>query len=226
MELPSSGFCGGIVGYVNASEVGDVIVENCINTGNITCGRNSVGGIAGAGYGGVFKNCINNGNITASAMAGGIVGEIRNNPTVTNCGNTGDITVNWVNENGNSGAGGIVAGANANNEGWGEATITNCWSTGTIQSINENTTCAGGIYGNYYSLTRNECISSNCYYLLGSCDRAVGNVSDPITGVSTFTGTASSYSVAGTDLVTELNQNVSGEMKRWKYGADGYPVFE
>lgn len=33
-------------------------------------------------------------------------------------------------------------------------------------------------------------------------------------------------SVDGTDLVTELNQNVSGEMKRWKYGADGYPVFE
>ncbi len=225
MEISGSGFCGGIVGDVSASAVGEVIVENCINTGNITCGRNSVGGIAGAGYNGVFTNCINNGNITASAMAGGIVGQTRYT-TVTNSGNTGAVTANWENDFSNSGAGGIVAGANVTNEGWGEATITNCWSTGTIQSINKNTTCAGGIYGNYSDLTRNECISSNCYYLSGSCARAIGNVSDPITGVSTFTGTASSYSVGGTDLVTKLNQNVSGVMKRWKYGADGYPTFE
>ncbi|MCQ2577979.1 MAG: hypothetical protein MJ176_05565 [Treponema sp.] len=227
MELSSSGFCGGIVGYVCIYNAGEIIIENCINTGNITCERNSVGGIAGAGYGGVFKNCINNGNITASAMASGIVGQIRNNPTVTNCGNTGDITVNWVNEKGgNSGAGGIVAGANSNNAGWGKATITNCWSTGTIQSININSNCAGGIYGNFSTLTRNECISSNCYYLSGSCDRAVGNIEGPVEEILIFTGTQNNYTVNGTDFVDILNQNVSGEMKRWKYGTDGYPVFE
>jgi hypothetical protein len=178
----NGGICGRSCGY----NYGQVIIQNCYTSGNITGG--SSGGICGQScsqaYGTVtITNCYSTGNITG-ANSGGICGlycsENNGNVTIIDCYSSGNIIGNFTGgicgnsagqNNGNvtisncyssglisgSGAGGICS-SNCGRNG-GTATINNCYSTGNITGDG-----AGGIAGWEFGFNTNKsCQINKCY---------------------------------------------------------------
>jgi len=145
---------GGIVG-IHAGELGGrVDIYRCSSTGEI---GDSAGGIAGAYCGGHsgtidIANCYSTGSI--SIRAGGIVGMYCGNDG-TNV-NLGNVEIYRCYSNGVIGedAGGIVGSTPG-----GYITVTNCMSTGLINS----SSFSGGIYGrsfNYENQSAEYCYTS------------------------------------------------------------------
>lgn len=104
-------YVGGIVGYaLGESEPYEMLVSQCVNTGNITATGDDakyVGGVIGMSSAEV-TGCSNSGSITNILNStGGIVGEQRNSGKVTGCTNTGEVTETGT-TNAAWGAGGIV----------------------------------------------------------------------------------------------------------------------
>lgn len=84
----STSYTGGIFGYA----VGDMVVADCSNTGNINGGQN-VGGIGGYFQGSkasYITNAYNTGKVTGTGVVGGIVGSVHNGTTIANCYNAGE----------------------------------------------------------------------------------------------------------------------------------------
>ncbi len=124
------------VGGLAAVMAPDSAVENC--TVNMTVsGKDKVGGIAGQSTSARIENCRNTGNISGTVKIGGIVGENWNG-SVRQCSNTGTISSSGRGV-GTYGTGGIAGRSVAR-----DASIQECYNTGSIRSNNE---CAGGIVG-------------------------------------------------------------------------------
>ncbi|MBR2479244.1 MAG: endonuclease/exonuclease/phosphatase family protein [Clostridia bacterium] len=93
---------GGFVGNITAS-TGNLIIDDCVNSGNIVANVNS-GGFVGNGQGGMIvelESCVNNGAVTvtgSAVSAGGFVGKayqasfLFSDEAGTNCVNNGNIT--------------------------------------------------------------------------------------------------------------------------------------
>lgn len=150
----------GIAGYVR-TEAGEIRLEACVNTGNIT-GANSgakgsnnpfVAGIAGrieavtdATAAVRILDCKNTGNIESSHHAGGITAYINRSDKATvtaseivGCLNTGAVS-------GPSHAGGII-GYSQNRCGADvRSAVKNCENRGAVSS----SACAGGLVGRWY----------------------------------------------------------------------------
>ena len=173
-------------------------IRNLTVDGSVT-GRDWVGGILGFSHGGVIENCTNNASVTVAnldsdrhACVGGIAGVTY--AKLIGCGNTGKITVKNVAQLAN--VGGIVG--HQNNMGLpiiydcyntgevsGEAgklylggiagaisqgVISNCYSTGKLDSTGSTTVYLGGIVGLNGALYNHK----NNYYLEGTADKAAG----------------------------------------------------
>ena len=129
---------GGICGFMSSSSA---VIDNCSNTGYISCYSRIVGGICGYHAYGTISNCYNTGKVYAysnnstgnGAYAGGISGYISSHSTsqrIENCYNTGNI----------EGKGQYVGGI-AGYQYYG--TVTNNFSTGTISGSSN----VGGVIG-------------------------------------------------------------------------------
>ncbi len=186
-------YTGGIVGLAR-----DTTIAGCANTGVVEARgsysnsyASDVAGIVGVLNGNVIvKNCYNTGEIKVTCdklkegTAGGIAGSntsARN--TVSDCYNLGAVTVKY---NGNSDTytarvGGIMGYIPA----YGNTTVSNCYSVGTLTSTTgTGTSYIGGVVGsNAYNNT-----VENCYYLDSTATKAVGNgggIVDEATGPKT-----------------------------------------
>ena len=131
VTAPSNCYAGGIVGTSN----GTATVEDCLNEGTVSAGRN-VGGIVG-GTGGkiTITRAVNRGTVTGSGdYVGGIIGYIHSTGnTLTDCTNTGNVTGAKV-------VGGIIGLLNGSKTATiDNATVKDCTIGGT-QSV-------GGIVG-------------------------------------------------------------------------------
>ncbi len=216
---------GGIIGkaeFLSADR--SCIIDNCINTGNITS-SSSVGGIVGAARSVRVINCYNSGYITGTYAVGGIAGWSGGNngsPKGTlgslyeNCGNVGTVKATAPSTSGTekSGAGGIAGGNTSSNDEWMPDFI-NCWSAGQIiASSNLN----GGIFG------------SNLYKSFTSCTYMTGTAYGYGPSGASASGTDSGNSVSSTnnDIMTKLNNYISTnnktEYKTWVV-KDGKVVF-
>ncbi|MBQ8831797.1 MAG: DUF4465 domain-containing protein [Oscillospiraceae bacterium] len=187
----------GIVAY----STGDSEIINCSNSGDLT-GYNYVGGIiayGGEGNTGVtITGCVNTGDIVGdSGYVAGIA--VYNQSTISCCYNTGDITTA-----GNY-AGGIVANANA-------ITVTNCFNTGIITCGAKN---YGAIVGSYANATG---VSTNNYYLEGTCSAGIGAVKNEETQITTA---VSSETMASEQFVATMNTGL--DTAAFKEG-NGHPV--
>lgn len=171
-------YTGGIVGLAR-----DTTIAGCANTGVVEARgsysnsyASDVAGIVGVLNGNVIvKNCYNTGEIKVTCdklkegTAGGIAGSntsARN--TVSDCYNLGAVTVKY---NGNSDTytarvGGIMGYISA----YGNTTVSNCYSVGTLKSTTgKGTSYIGGVVG----IT--DGTVGNCYYLDSTATKAVGN---------------------------------------------------
>lgn len=205
---------GGIIGNVEIKDNDSdrsILVNNCINTGNINSNSHFVGGIAGSSSSVVFRNCLNFGYIKGAYGIAGICGgshgrNYGETPKGTlgslyeNCGNNG--TIEATNANNTEGAGGIAGANSSGNEEW-IPDIKNCWSIGTIKSTND---LKGGIWGkaknfSYDSVRMEKCVYMNASHSAGKTDP---------------NGASKKSSLA--DIVTAINNAITNTSiyKRWK----------
>jgi hypothetical protein len=121
---------GGICAFLQGGSI-----ENCQNTGTITCKLYLAGGICGLGLesdsGNIIQNCYNSGAINGGLSAGGIVGDWWLGNIIA-CYNTGTVTAITTTDQLGANAGGI-AGAIMGYE-TSPATITACYNTGNVSS--------------------------------------------------------------------------------------------
>ena len=140
-------YIGGIVGNLlyalqyNSIKYTDVLIENCINEGDIS-GVDNVGGILGEGVSGVrIHGCVNTGNVSGTDNVGGLAGylqEVRGTVEIKNSYNTGKVTGNH--------AAGIVGKL------YNSVSLINCYNAGEAEY---------GIAGSVYNSTAT---ASNIYY--------------------------------------------------------------
>ena len=153
---------GGILGFSTGG-----VIENCTNNASVTVANFDsevqvyIGGIAGLSYSKLI-GCGNTGKITVKNVAqianvGGLAGYQMH--AITDCYNTGDVS----GEAGTLYLGGISGGIVVD-------VISNCYSTGKLDSTGSTTVYLGGIVGLntiLFDLTNN-------YYLEGTADKAAG----------------------------------------------------
>ena len=145
ISSPTNRYVGGIVGYAK----GKTMMNNCVNTGNISGAQFTAGLCAWIQDDGCeITNCLNTGTVSTNGNSNGAgilstVESQANNPTwkITNCVNTGDI------KNGVSAIGGIL-GYMGNLDGPGTVIISDCINKGNI-AVSGND--VGGIVGNIYN---------------------------------------------------------------------------
>lgn len=82
---------GGIIGSAPANATKDVIISNCINSGNVSASKH-IGGIVGHLYTATVKNCLNLGTVNGSENVGGITGHNETNVEISNSFNAGGFT--------------------------------------------------------------------------------------------------------------------------------------
>lgn len=211
-----SGIVGGIIGklhsYGNLTNAGgEVEVNGCYNTGNVT-GDYYVGGILGLATGPYYgqptlKNCGNTGNVTANAMctnatnigvhAGGILGGVQTWNTnskgrvqinIWNCYNNGDVLYAKADAP-KPYVGGIIG------EGWTQVSVINTYNSGTVGLISG--TPADGAAGFVGALVgwQNNAGTSFSYY------------PNTIT-IAAVNGGAAAASIATYDELGNLNKTV------------------
>ena len=122
-------------------------------TGSSTANDSVAGGIAGSAKDSTIEACVNLCSVYANQHVGGIVGQILG-ATVRDCYNVGTVT-------GGSNAGGIVGQTVMSSN----TRIVNCYNVGNVFASNY----AGGILGNAGTDS-----VSNCYYLKGTAESAIG----------------------------------------------------
>ena len=145
ISSPTNNYVGGIVGYAK----GKTMMNNCVNSGNISGAQFTAGLCAWIQDDGCeITNCLNTGTVSTNGKSNGAgilstVESQANNPTwkITNCVNTGDI------KNGASAIGGIL-GYMGNLNGPGTVIISDCINKGNI-AVSGND--VGGIVGNIYN---------------------------------------------------------------------------
>lgn len=185
----NSFFGGGIVGQTRIAN-GKLLIENCVNYGNVYVDGID-GGIVGEGPF-IIKNCENYGSIHSSVSAGGgIAGQTIQTSVIEDCVNheSGEVIANA--------AGGIV-GHSMN------AVISRCGNKGKVQSQNDlgNFVEAGGI-------TASDGRISNCY---NTGEVSVENVDRSYVQVGGITGVVSSTGYVRNcyNTGTVLRPNMSG----------------
>ena len=213
------GYIGGIVGY---GSVSSLIIDGCVNNGEIT-GSACVGGIVGSMFGTV-RNCANTQSVTGSGSAvGGIAGNCSNNSgdnicSISNCYNKGNVK-------GTKKVGGIAGEVAIPKKG----NVRNCYNAGSVAATIGGGT-AGGVIGEFSNSAGTLEIESN-YYLTGTATTGIGGtVPEVVTEPTAFEATPASLSDLLNDLNTWLgtgNNNSGNIYKSWtiKEGGDGYPEF-
>ena len=201
----NSGVSGGIVGYMGSKTSGNLLIDNCHNSGKIN-GEMVSGGIIGKG-GYYIINCSNSGRITSSgntsddSYAGGIVGgEYAQNIYIENSYNIGEISAKKI-------AGGIIGGGVA-----GSVSIKNTYNDGNIK----NATTKKVMVGNNISST-----ITNGYYNSSLIDSNItadnGLIDISNKSIQEFVNLLNSY---------QDDDNIyPSNWKKWKSGDNGLPIF-
>ena len=197
---------GGIVGYQYVSAAKSLVLDRCVNYGDVICdgGFNPcMGGICGAVRGVVdvaFSACANEGDVKHVAAGkgwatiGGIVGLYgdcgnwmaadKSIPTTLDvycCTNKGEITSAGP-------AGGILGSNNEIDHQYNTMTFFSCYNTGAVKSI-DNANRAGGIIGEAYG--RGDLTISNSVNEANAAGKYAGGiVATAVNGDRTFNNLA------------------------------------
>ncbi len=136
----ASGTTSSYIGGIAAHTAGEVTIEKCTYTGNLTGADGLVAGILGqcnasTGSGATIRQCTSSGKLIGAAVVGGIVGRSTNNGlSVSDCGSAMEIA-------GTGSYTGGLAGDLPKN-----STIRNCYATGPVAGVY----AVGGLIGRAY----------------------------------------------------------------------------
>jgi|GEM_PF-2532028 len=168
-----SGKVAGIVGQVDTGAVG--VISCCSNMAEIY-GYQYVGGVIGGQFGDVdVEYCYNTGDLTGVSFGkvylGGIAG-MSEGGSIANCYNTGNLTnLHWF--SGHVRAMGGISGCEEGRAGFSVA-ISNCYTTGAITINTDNMIYGtnwiyeiGNISGGNSPTSHNTMLYENCFYLEG-----------------------------------------------------------
>ncbi len=143
-DITGQDFVGGIVGY---AELNTVLQNLTIDTQSSVTGDDYVGGITGEAQNATITDCSSAAAVSGSSAIGGIAGECWNNGvaiTISGCSSSGTISATCCD------AGGLL-GINAGQ------TVTNCWSSSTVNCTGTTSSNVGGLIG------YNNGLASLCY---------------------------------------------------------------
>ena len=215
----------GIAGYVRA-EAGEVVIENCENTGKITATNSGAkasncpfaGGITGrieavtdATSAVRLLNCKNTGAIESSHHAGGITAYINRSDRATKTASEIVGCLNTATVNGPSHAGGI-AGYTENRCGADvRSAVKNCENRGAVSS----SACAGGLVGRWYGFDILTSYNSGKV----TADSLVGGIAGKAEG-AIFCETNSVYLVGTADTAVGESNPICAEMGASSVTAD------
>ena len=217
------GGAGGIIGCLGYNR--NVVIENCINEGNLI-GDITKAGIVGHSNGGKIISCINKGNGGDAGICSWTASQTTN---IINCYNLGKSYNGIVKDFRGASWDGIL-----------ELNIKNCYNLGKVTNSGivgeQGTICA--------SITLN---IENCYNAGLSTNAIIGKITTDsrtttITNISnTYYDSSKSTNIGAisegitnmniqnnTSFVDILNNNIGSneEWKHWKLSEDGYPTFE
>lgn len=149
----------GITGEVATTNYdGNIVINNCKNTGTVSC-RYSAGGIIGNTSANLsISYCINTSQINAIRCVGGMVGyacNVKIGSSIANCYNSGKIQAT---QGGIAGMAGMIYG----DTGSGYITITNCGNDGVIEGTERSTD--DNWYQGYSGIANGNTLKiTNCY---------------------------------------------------------------
>lgn len=227
----SSAFAGGICARSNA----DSSITNCSNRGTIFASYvaeeydfirvfSYAGGICGYAEDTSINSCCNFGEVSAKAYydgyTGGICGDMWHCVNIENAYNTGNISASTLSEgtasltNAPSNfafSGGIAGDCLAKNEDQ-QASIRNCYNTGSINSDGpiENFSSGGILGGTNVQYIDYTAKIVNCYYLDTTSDRCFGM------------GDADDFAQSDEEMKTELFAGLLWE--KFYYEPNRYPI--
>lgn len=206
----------------------DCYAYNCFNTGNITgngtaSGNNykecSAAGIAIYNFG-YLINCLNYGNVTGKNITGGIAAKgfnPSNKNGIFNCCNVGII------KSIESSAGGIVGTDYNTSSTVQKLTIKNCVNYGNVSGKSS----AFAIVGFRYEKLDTD--FANLYYLKGTAEKGVYNLEDASCSCASFEKGSTEETAALdslNDKTTAPSTIGADSLLIFKFGQDGYPVFD
>lgn len=227
---------GGIAGYIR-SEAGTVLVEHCVNNGDLLATNSSASGTNMPYVGGIaarvemvtdassavsFAKCVNNGAIESPTCSGGVVSYFDRAPTCTDkaisiseCVNTGAVK-------GTRFAGGVVAYTNCRNTS-GTSEMLNCLNTGTVT----NESCGAGILGRQYGISVKNCYNAGAVVATTGFGAIVGKAEGQIyceTDNAYYLATTSTKDIGtSSDLCVKLNvQALSADAAAKQESFDGF----
>lgn len=237
---------GALVGCLNGTAITNCTVSG---TSSVT-GESSVGGLVGYSYDTTITGCNTNADVEGTSNAiGGFIG-LAQITTVTGCYTKGDVTI--TGSTGADNAGGFIGNISTNDcqviisfargdvistnssfnriggfAGTNFGTITNCYSTGDVQS-------AGADYGGFSGYTGAGSVITNCYsvgVLTGSGTNDGGFIGAYVAGSFTscywlqdgainFGLTDASSGDLGAQVIPETvsNMKVPGTYSGWSFG--------
>ncbi len=181
----------GLFGEIRNSSISQIGMENVNIHGNQV-----VGGLVGITFYSDISKCYTTGTVNGLTTVGGLIGAVFHNTNLNNCCSYVDVHAD------NRFAGGLV--------GWlNQATITNCYSVGSVSSDSQS----GGLVGEILTSTVN-----NSYW-----DTQTSNQTSSAGGTGLTTAemqTLSTYLDAGWDFQAETD---NGTDDIWTFVANDYP---
>ena len=201
-------------------------ISNCYTTGSVTITSKmysgcNVGGLVGANSG-TIKECYNGANVTVDYILdganriGGLVGVNEVSGSIENVYNGGNISVEAFEEQAGNSSGTCQVGGIA---GRVIGSIDSVYSTGNINSKNNNENMQVKIDGIGVKYYKQEGDINNCYYLENTITASAINTEITENGV-----TKSSAQMKTQEFLDLLNQDNSG---MWKFSSgknQGYPI--
>lgn len=217
---------GGAVGYMYMGEVSDVTskvtIQNGANDGALTHVGGVVGGTHNAGV--TIQRCIFEGSISvynSYDCIGGVVGYANGKTVIAYCANRGTVKVNSLGV-GNKApyVGGILGYINNDTN----TAVKNCYNYGSVSCV-DNTYC-GAVVG----LANKIKTLDDCYYLIGSATKGIGQKANYVPMPPAMTKTQFE---TGEVCYLVNSKTSTGKKALWKQDIDNgkkpydqYPVFD
>ena len=173
-SIKAKAYIGGISGWSNSGTI-----TSCSNSASISYVSSStdnmgwmIGGVIGRMDNGTVTKCINTGQVTGTHSAAGVVGEFYSGTILLSV-NKGVVLGKAANDDQGTSVGGI-----AGDIGWrGNATIINCYNTGSITSVESG----GGIASVGGAYEGGNITIKNCYNI-GTVNAKSGGADGAVLG--------------------------------------------
>lgn len=201
-----NGTAGGLIAYAYGT------VRNCYSSANVVSSNGYCGGLIQINYSNV-SNCYATGSVNGKTYSGGFVGTNGDSYTITDCYSTGSVTAS--NSSGTSIGG--FAGVNI-------GTITNCYTTSSVNSVAANT---GGFVGDNFISVKS--VVNNSFWNSDVYTNGFGRNAGVFSALGKTTSqmkTTSTFTTPGWDFSGETTNGTNDYWGRADDKNSGYPFLK